>query len=672
MRAALNEIDRQIHVTQRHCWPASTAQRFSGVDPALPLFVAVLLADADIPGQTGDDYPFVLHVKTEADRIRLSLRVAAACVPAQVASMLETALNAIVTLLERGDDDALDAIDVLPVFEQRRIAEYGDARIAPIIVETCLHEGFEACASRLPGAIALTFDGRDVTYAALNEKANQLACLLRERGIEPDQLVGLCADRGIAMLVALLAILKSGGAYLPLDPDYPEDRIAYLLQDAAPVLVLADATGAAKLRGLHGASEVYEFEANHADWNALPAGNLIRQGLTPDHLAYVIYTSGSTGKPKGVMISHRNVMRLLMATQAWYQFNEQDVWTLFHSFSFDVSVWEIWGALLYGGRLVVPSYATTRSPRKYYQLLCEQGVTVLNQTPSAFRQLMAARAQVTSTHRLRLVIFAGEALDVGMLRDWYASHDAEQPLLVNMYGITETTVHVSYRPLHPDDIAHYGTISPIGRAIPDLSIRVLDAKGRVVPVGVFGELYIGGDGVARGYLNRPELTSERFVRDPFAPDGATRLYRSGDIGRWTANGEIELRGRNDRQVKLRGFRIELGEVEGAVRAIAMVRDVVAMVRDADGADPKLAVYVEAGTGFDASVLREGLKRSLPRHMLPNALIVLPAFPLTHHGKLDRAALPWPAPAADQPATPNTANTSLVEFFFGAPTCTNYA
>jgi amino acid adenylation domain-containing protein len=304
----------------------------------------------------------------------------------------------------------------------------------------------------------------------------------------------------------------------------------------------------------------------------LPAVNpdLHARSLTSAHLAYVIYTSGSTGLPKGVMVEHAQVVRLFEATRAWFDFGAQDVWTLFHSYAFDFSVWELWGALLHGGRLVVVPHLTARSPREFYELLCDQHVTVLNQTPSAFRQLVAAQADSDRMHHLRCVIFGGEALAPSTLSPWYA-RNGESTRLVNMYGITETTVHVTYRPLTPEDTQCSG--SPIGVRIPDLRVMLLDAHGQPVPIGVPGELCVGGAGVARGYLGRPDLTAERFVPDPFGKPGS-RMYKSGDLGRWRPDDSIEYLGRNDHQVKVRGFRIELGEIEAALRSHPEVRDAV--------------------------------------------------------------------------------------------------
>ncbi|HTQ80161.1 MAG TPA: condensation domain-containing protein, partial [Thermoanaerobaculia bacterium] len=365
-------------------------------------------------------------------------------------------------------------------------------------------------------------------------------------------------------------------------------------------------------------------------------------------LAYVIYTSGSTGHPRGVGICHGNVARLLTATEPWFGFGPGDVWTLFHSFAFDFSVWEMWGALAYGGNLIVVPYWVSRSPEAFLQLLAQEGVTVLNQTPSAFRQLIRAEEEVGRSEELalRLVIFGGEALEMQSLGPWVARHGVERPRLVNMYGITETTVHVTYRPLAQADIAGSsggdgGNTSTIGGPIPDLGLRVLDAGFEPQPLGVPGELCVAGAGLARGYLGRPELTACRFVPDPWGEPGA-RLYRSGDLVRRLPGGDLEYLGRIDHQVKVRGFRIELGEIEAAIAALPGVREVAVIVREDEPGDRRLVAYIVPGPDASGTeALREALKRKLPEPLLPSAILELAALPLTVNGKVDRKALPAP-------------------------------
>jgi amino acid adenylation domain-containing protein len=352
------------------------------------------------------------------------------------------------------------------------------------------------------------------------------------------------------MVVGLLAILKAGGAYVPLDPTYPGERLAHILADVAPAILLVDTVGRAAL------GEAALVSLTVLDPNVLPESAVTNphvSGLTARHLAYVIYTSGSTGTPKGVMVEHAQIVRLFEATASWYHFNQHDTWCLFHSFAFDFSVWELWGALRHGGKLILVPHHIARSPHEFHRLVCEQGVTVLNQTPSAFKTFIARQAQSQLCDQLRYVIFGGEALEPAMLQRWYARHAEHTPQLVNMYGITETTVHVTYWLLRQQD-SHQGS-SPIGVRIPDLRVYLLDVHGQPVPLGAVGELYIGGAGVARGYLNRPELTAERFLADPFCESEGARMYRTGDLARYRPDGNLEFCGRNDHQVKIRKPRI---------------------------------------------------------------------------------------------------------------------
>ncbi|RMQ48811.1 Pyoverdine sidechain peptide synthetase II, D-Asp-L-Thr component, partial [Pseudomonas savastanoi pv. phaseolicola] len=422
----------------------------------------------------------------------------------------------------------------------------------------CAHQRIETQAERTPLAIALTFAGEQLRYQQLNSRANQLAHKLREQGVGPDVRVGLAAERSLDMIVGMLAILKAGGAYVPLDPDYPQDRLSFLMHDSGIELLL---TQAHLLGHLPIPAHVQTLDLADA-LDSYSTENPVNQ-TSPDNLAYVIYTSGSTGKPKGTLLAHHNLMRLFAATDEWFAFNEKDVWTLFHSFAFDFSVWEIFGALLHGGRLVIVPREVTRSPEDFHVLLVEQRVTVLNQTPSAFKQLMRVACDSPVAMSLEKVIFGGEALDVASLKPWFDRFGDQAAQLINMYGITETTVHVTYRPITEADTRN--PASPIGEAIPDLSWYVLDADFNPVAQGCSGELHIGHAGLARGYHNRAALTAERFVPDPFSSDGG-RLYRTGDLARYRAAGVIEYAGRIDHQVKIRGFRIELGEIEARLQA----------------------------------------------------------------------------------------------------------
>ncbi|MBI0312132.1 amino acid adenylation domain-containing protein [Streptomyces javensis] len=482
---------------------------------------------------------------------------------------------------------------------------------------------FERQAAATPDAIAVTYETTSLTYSEVNARANRLAHLLRERGAGPRRYVGLSMPRTEELVVAVLGVLKSGAAYVPIDPAYPADRIAYVIDDARPILTVTPDVLAESERCPAADPEV---------------------ALSPLDSAYVIYTSGSTGRPKGVEVPHGNAIRLMDSTGHWFGFGPDDVWTLFHSSAFDFSVWELWGPLLHGGRLVVVSYETSRTPDRFLKLLADERVTVLNQTPSAFYQLMAADRddpEASARLRLRHVVFGGEALELGRLADWYSRHPDDAPSLVNMYGITETTVHVTHVALDKAVVAA-SSGSVIGEPIPDLAVYVLDERLRPVPSGVVGELYVVGAGLARGYLGRPGLTAQRFVANPF---GEGRMYRTGDTGRRLADGRLEYHGRVDDQVKLRGFRIELGEIEAALETHDSVARAAVILREDRPGDKRLVAYAVpaagAGSAPGPDALRAHLATALPEHMVPSAVVVLDTLPLTLNGKLDRRALPAP-------------------------------
>jgi amino acid adenylation domain-containing protein len=500
---------------------------------------------------------------------------------------------------------------------------------------------FDEVAALYPDRTAVSFGREQITYSELQAQASHLARHLRALGVGPDVLVGVFMERSAQAIVALLAILKAGGAYLPLDPAYPADRIAMIVEDAKPAVILTESGLAGKLPE-HGAkaiclNENQDFAAEDSQSEpATPASG-------PANMAYVIYTSGSTGKPKGVMVTHANVSRLLTATDDWFHFDQHDVWTLFHSLAFDFSVWEIWGCLLRGGRLVVVPFAVSRSPGDFHDLLVRERVTVLNQTPSAFYQLMQVdETRPANDLALRVVIFGGEALNFSALRPWFARHGDRKPRMINMYGITETTVHVTYREITASDAAG-GERSLIGVPIPDLQVYLLDENRQPVAVDQVGEIYVGGAGVARGYLNRPELNVERFLADPFSAIPGGRMYKSGDLARRLDDGEVEYLGRGDAQVKIQGFRIELGEVEAAIVGHPEVREARVIAHtDATGNKRLVAYFVaQPGTNPSARELSEFLSGSLPPWMLPSVYLPIAVFPLTPNGKVDYAALPAP-------------------------------
>ncbi|MCA1565783.1 MAG: amino acid adenylation domain-containing protein [Acidobacteria bacterium] len=558
-------------------------------------------------------------------------------------SMIERMIRHFETLLEQivaDPDRRLSRLPMLTEAERLKMIPSFEETPAHSFTGNSLHELFESQVGRAPAAVALTCEGQEITYEELNRRANKLAHYLRSRGVGAESLVGICVERSLEMVVGLLGILKAGGAYVPLDPTYPRDRLAFVLDDAGIRVLLTQSQMMESLP--RQAAEVIclddDSEKLQAESEENPPSEVVK-----DNAAYVIYTSGSTGQPKGVVVTHGHVIRLFAATQSWFNFGAEDVWTLFHSYAFDFSVWELWGALLYGGRLVIVPYIVSRSPEAFYETLIAEKVTVLNQTPSAFRQLMQVdeQAGAARTLSLRTVIFGGEALDIAGLKSWFARHGDRRPQLVNMYGITETTVHVTYRPLVKEDAVNSASL--IGVPIPDLQLYILDRHLQPVPFDVAGEIFVGGAGVARVYLNRPELTAERFISDPFGERPGRRLYRTGDSARRLSNGDIEYLGRIDQQVKIRGFRIELGEIEAALLDLPQIRDAVVIAGGSGQDDKQLRAYIVLDELPAPSIieLRNSLKKKLPDYMLPAHFVMLDALPLTPNGKLDRRALPEP-------------------------------
>jgi len=560
-------------------------------------------------------------------------------------------------------DRRLSLLPLLSAAEEHQLCRelVGDLAFEAPSVVPCLHELFAEQARRRPEAVALTDEQRSVTYVELERRANALAHRLRSLGIGPEVRVGLCVERKAEMIVGLLGILKAGGAYVPLDPSYPQERLAFLVEDALagqphPVL-LAGAGLAGSLSDLAARGvRVVEMDAGEADYSpSVPVGS--------DHAAYVIYTSGSTGRPKGVVVTHANASRFLQSTLSRLGLGPGEVWAAFHSFTFDFSVWEMFGALVSGGRLVIVPREVAISPRGLLRLLAGTGVTLLNQTPSAFYQLMAAAAEDEAPPRLALrrIFIGGEALEVGRLTPWLTD---DRPRLFNVYGTTETTVLSTLRLLTCEDLARPG--SPIGGPLPEVSLGLAGPRGETVPLGVPGEILIGGAGVARGYLGRPDLTAERFVPDTFAGQPGARLYRSGDLARRLADGDLEYLGRIDQQVKIRGYRIELGEIETALAGHPGVRDCATAVREIGPGDPGIvAWYVPAPRAEStaepaAAELRAFLQRSLPEHMLPAAFVRLDALPLSSSGKVDRKALPEPDRTGARSAEPVLPRTPLEE------------
>ncbi|MFF8003769.1 amino acid adenylation domain-containing protein [Streptomyces sp. NPDC007917] len=538
-----------------------------------------------------------------------------------------------------------------------------------------LHEIFHDIARHAPHRVAVTEPGgTSLTYGELDSRAQLLAARLRAQGVGGGDFVGLCLERGVDLIVGLVGILKAGGAYVPLDPDHPAARLDLLMEDTGLRTVVAG-TRTASWFADRDVRVVRVDEETVDDKTVAEEKRAGARRETPDdgqenEPAYVIHTSGSTGVPKGVVVEHGNVVRLFTTTADRFAFGADDVWTLFHSVGFDFSVWEIWGALLHGGRLVIVSQEAVRTPERLLELLEAEGVTVLSQTPSAFRALIAAEGSRPDTARLalRLVVFGGERLDVSALRPWIERHGDDRPELVNMYGITETSVHVTARRIRAADLRQ-PEVSPIGVPLPDMRVRLVDEEGRVVGTGTPGEIQVSGPGVTRGYLNRPELTAERFVEE-----AGRRWYRSGDRAALSADGELLYLGRADDQIKVRGYRIEPGEVEHCLAGHPEVSSAVVVARDYEG-DVRLAAYVLPAPTADVAQLTgrlaEHARTSLPLYLRPAVYRLLAEVPLTPQGKTDRTALdahlldepvgapPLVAATDDQPAGgANAAETAV--------------
>jgi amino acid adenylation domain-containing protein len=555
------------------------------------------------------------------------------------------------TLLEsvlENPDEKIAYLKILKETDRRRLIEEWNGEATAPGIDSCMPRLFEAQAEKTPEAIAVTCGDQNLTYRELNARANQLAHYLQTRGVGPETPVGVCAERSAEMIVALLGILKAGGAYVPLDPNYPSERLAFMLEDSSVPLLLTQRRLLDKLP--EGQTEIVCLD----DWAALfesCSSENIPSCVTPENLAYVIYTSGSTGKPKGVEVTHRTVVHLFAATRDKLGFREGDVWTVVHSSAFDFSVWEIWGALLQGGTLIVVPLDIVQSPTEFFDLLCRERVNVLNQTPSALRELLRAREQAQEDWRVRLIVCGGDALDQEL-----ASKLAQLQLPVwNFYGPTESTVWTTCGLVAQTSVCESQTevcATSIGRPIPDTHVYLLDEYLQPVPIGVPGELFIGGAGLARGYFKRPDLTAEKFVPNQFSNEPDARLYRTGDLARYRRNGQLEFLGRIDNQIKLRGFRIELGEIESALAEHANVAQAVATIREDRPGDKRLVAYVVAqhGAALSSTELRKHLQSSLPDYMLPAMFVFLDELPLTPNKKVDRRALPAPDESAAAPPT----------------------
>ena len=542
-----------------------------------------------------------------------------------------------------GEGRRVDGLALLPEDERWLVLEEWNRTARPWPRGVGMNELFEAQVAARPGAPALVWGDEELTYAELDARANRLAHGLRGLGVGPDARVGVMLERGVELVVSILAVIKAGGAYVPLDPGYPAERLRLMLEDSG-VRVLLTRSELAPAVGDVALSVVHLDRA--ADALASQPAGPVRGGADPENLAYIVYTSGSTGRPKGVMVAHRHVVQLVCETD-YVRFGPGDRVAQASNASFDALTFEAWGAFLNGATLVGIPRDVLLSPAAFRETLREQGITTLYQTTALLNQL--SREQPDIFAPLREVLFGGQAVDADSVRRLIEAGKPRR--LLHMYGPTETTAWCSYE--NVEHVADDALTVSVGRGTGNQRIYLLDGALNPVPIGVAGEAYVGGDGVVRGYLDRPALTAERFLPDPFAAEPGTRMYRTGDRLRWTAAGKLEFVGRVDEQVKVRGFRIEPGEIEAVLTAHAEVREARVIVREDEPGEQRLVAYVVGGA--DADAMREHLRRSLPEYMVPTAFVALDAIPLTPNGKLDVKALPAPEFGADErhvaPRTP---------------------
>jgi amino acid adenylation domain-containing protein len=547
----------------------------------------------------------------------------------QMMRHLEVMLDAVTADPDRLIDDVvlLDAAEV-----ERQLVTW-NSTAASYPQHKTIHRLFEEQVSRTPDKTAVVDGDSSLTYRALDERANQLAHHLQKEGVAPDTLVAVCLDKSADMIVALLAILKAGGAYLPLNTDFPEERLRFMLEDSRTAHLITTEPLTSNLP-----QQMPSLILLDRDSESISAQPAVPPACAAEaqNLAYCIYTSGSTGRPKGVLLEHRNVVRLMLNDKLKFDFTPDDVWTMFHSYSFDFSVWEMYGALLYGGKLVLVSESDMKDPSLFLNLLAREGVTVLNQTPSAFNNLASEALKRPETElALRYVIFGGEELHPIQLKEWRLAYPAVR--LINMYGITETTVHVTFKEITEREIE--ANVSNIGVPIPTTTTYIVDSNLRLLPVGVPGEVCVGGGGVSRGYLDRDDLTRQKFIQNPYRPE--ERIYRSGDLAKLLPNGEMVYLGRIDDQVQIRGFRVELGEVCSHLLEHPAVAKAEIIARQLHSDTLELVAYVEPTSELNVTELRNFLAQTLPYYMVPSAFVMMKSLPMTSNGKVDRRALPEP-------------------------------
>ena len=591
------------------------------------------------PPHSSAKFDLTLLLRDVGERIEGALEYATDLFERASIERMSAHLLSLLEAMVADDQQRISTLKLLSQAERQQLLVGFNQTYRPYPSEQYIHELFEEQVARTPEAVAVVFEDRQLSYGELNAHANQLAHHLIALGIRPDDRVGICMERSLEMVVGLLGILKAGGAYVPLDPSDPAQRLAYVLEDSAPVAVLTQAAVRGGLPALDVPVLMLELQDRASMIAREPKHNpdARASGLTSSNLAYVIYTSGSTGLPKGVMVEHRNVLRLVI-NNYYAQIAATDCVAHCANPAFDASTWEIWSALLNGAKLLVIPQSILLDSKCFNRALIEGGVTALWLTVGLFNQYVDVIDAALG--RLQYLLIGGDALDPRTVAR-ILSNGHPPRHLINGYGPTETTTFASTFEIYR--LADDERSISIGRPIANTQIYILDARGEPVPIGVTGEIHIGGEGVARGYLNRPELTAQRFVADPFSKALDARMYKTGDLGRWRSDGNIEFLGRNDFQVKVRGFRIELGEIEARLAACPGVHEAVVLAREDSAGGKRLVAYVTEHPGAELSptLLRSQLSTVLPEYMVPSAFVILETFPLTPNGKLDRNALPAP-------------------------------
>lgn len=534
------------------------------------------------------------------------------------------------------------------MFGQKKILSITDpssmhTSILDYLTDTTVCHLFEQQVAKTPHSIALVCQEEQMTYQELNERANQLAHCLIKKGITEETPIGICVERSFDLVIGILGILKAGGAYVPFEPTLPKERIEYILSNCQAKIILSQSfLWDEKNTILPQKCDIVFLDQLLSVLSQEKKSNV--NLAKPNQLIYIIYTSGSTGEPKGVLIEHRNVSRLFFSTENIYHFNSNDIWTLFHAFHFDFSVWEMWGALLYGGKLIVISKSLTKELEEFYHLLINEKVTILNLTPSVFYKLIKIDERYKKKLSLRNIILGGESLSFKALTSWFQHHEDKQPTIVNMYGITETTIFSTYY-IVTKDISINSQQSIIGKPLADRPMYILNSEQSPVSVNEPGEIYTSGGGIARGYLNNKQMTEDRFLINPFrsALDPSERIYKTGDMGRWLPDGTIEYIGRTDDQIKIRGFRVELGEIQSQIERFPGIEQAIVIAQANELNEKKLIGYFLEipGIRVDINLLREFLESFLPYYMIPSLFVCISEVPLTSNGKVDKHRLPDP-------------------------------